>query len=228
VQNRILKIFGGSGAVSASHNVSCTGSNGLIAVQIKAQKGVGPGDFFWNIAFDDPGGNNLARWYGGSTIARGRVGGSITADIPFSGAGVWDDLYLKIDTVAKTSEFFFNGVSFGAISHGTTAANVIGSIRIERLDRASAMNDEISFDSLSIGALDTTPPRLTATRIGNTVVLSWPADRMGAALECLEAFAPVNQWTSVTNGISITNAHNTFTVVATNSSSFYRLRLRGP
>jgi hypothetical protein len=228
VQNRVLKIFGGSGAVSASHMVNCTGSNGLIGAQIKIQKGVGTGDFFWNIAFDDPAGNNLARWYGGSTIARGRVGGSITADIPFSGPGVWDDLYLKLDTEAKTSEFFFNGVSFGAIPHGNTASNVIGSIRIERLDRASAMNDEISFDSLGIGALDATPPRLTATRVGNAVVVSWAADRMGAALECISDFTPVDHWTTITNGITITNGRNTFTVVATNASSFYRLRLRGP
>ena len=65
--------------------VNCAGSNGLIAAQIKIRKGTGTGDFFWNIALDDSGGNNLARWYGGSAYARGRVGNNITADMPLTG-----------------------------------------------------------------------------------------------------------------------------------------------
>jgi hypothetical protein len=70
----ILKILGGGGLVSATHSVYCAGSNGVIAAEIKIKKGAGTGDFFWNIAFDDAGGNNLARGYGGRTVARGRVG----------------------------------------------------------------------------------------------------------------------------------------------------------
>ncbi len=224
----MLKILGGSGQFSATHTVNCAGSNGLIGVQIKVQQGAGSGDFFWNIAFDDYGGNNLARWYGGSTMARGRVGGNITADMPLSGVGVWDDLYLKLDTVANTSEFFCNGISFGAISHGTVPLNAISSIRIDRLDRASALNDEVNFDNLTLGAIDNTPPRLDVTRLGETVALSWPAKGMGAALEWISALAPSNHWTVVTNSIVTTNGRNTFTVNAINASTFYRLRLPVP
>src|SRR6185369_2901241 len=129
-----LRIIGGGGAVSATHPINCAGSNGLIAAQIKIRRGSGSGDFYWNIALDDPVGNNLARWYGGSTIARGRVGNTITPDMLLTGADAWDDLYIKLDTAANTSEFFYNGVSFGAISHGTMPASTIGSIRLERLD----------------------------------------------------------------------------------------------
>src|SRR5439155_643558 len=63
-QNGTLKIMGGAGLFSAAHAVNCAGSNGLIGVEAKIRKGVGTGDFFWNIAIDDTMSNNLARWYG--------------------------------------------------------------------------------------------------------------------------------------------------------------------
>lgn len=223
VESAALRIPGGGGVFSATHAVGCAGSNGLIAAQIKIRKGAGTGDFFWNIALDDSGGNNLARWYGGSTIARGRVGNNITADMMLTGADIWDDLYLKLDTAANTSEFFFNGVSFGVIPHGTMPLNSVGSIRLERLDRASAVNDSIHFDSLTLGAIDTHPPRLDATRLGGTVLLSWPATGMGARLESAAVLLPI-QWSSITNAIVTTNGRNTFTAPATNPATFYRLR----
>jgi len=221
-ENAALKISGGAGLFSAAHTVSCAGSNGLIAAQIKIRKVAGTGDFFWNIALDDSGGNNLARWYGGSTIARGRVGNNITADMMLTGTE--DDLYLKIDTTANTSEFFFNGVSFGVIPHGTTPSNSVGSIRFERLDRASAVNDSIYFDGLTLGAIDLTPPRLNATRVGNSVALSWPATGMGATLESAAVLALPIQWTTITNSIVVTNGRTSFTALATNAAAFYRLR----
>jgi hypothetical protein len=224
VNNRVLEIFGGGGQVSATHAVNCAGSNGIVAAQIKVRKGVGTGDFFWNIVFDDAAGNNLARWYGGSTIARGRVGNNITADMPLSAIDVWDDLYVNIDTVANTSEFFFNGVSFGAITHGTTPANIVGSIRLERFDRASAVNDNIFFDNLTVGAPDTMPLRLDVTRLGNALELSWPAAGAGAALEFTPALPPPSQWTAINNSIVAKNGRNTFTTLATNAATFYRLR----
>jgi len=223
IEGSQLKILGGGGQVGATHSVSCAGSNGVIAAQIKIRKGIGTGDFFWNIVFDDPGGNNLARWYGGSTIARGRVGNNITADMPLTGLDSWDDLYVRIDTAANTSEFFFNGVSFGAISHGTTPANTAGSIRLERFDRASAVNDEIHFDNLTIGPPDITPLRLDVTRLGNAVELSWSATGMGATLEFTPEL-PSNQWTTITNPIVVKSGRSTFTTFATNVATFYRLR----
>jgi hypothetical protein len=224
IDEGVLRIIGGGGLVSAAHPVNCAGSNGLIAAQIKIRHGAGSGDFFWNIAFDDPGGNNLARWYGGSTIARGRVGNTITADLPLTGPGTWDDLYLKLDTAAHTSEFFFNGTSFGIIPHGATSSNTVGAIRFERLDRASAASDDITFDNLTLGAIDRTPPRLDAMRSGGTVVLSWPATGMGAMLQSTPALPTSNPWMTMTNGIVVANGRNTFTAVTTNGMGFYRLR----
>ena len=191
---------------------------------MKAKKGTGFGDFFWNIVFDDASGNNLARWYGGSSIARGRVGGGTpTADITLSGPDNWDDLYIKIDTGANTSEFFFNGVSFGEISHGSTPGDSIGSVRIERLDRSSAVNDAIHFDSLTIGAVDLTPPRLGFSRSENTLLLSWAATGAGAKLESASDLIKPISWTPVTNGIYFTNGSNTYATSTSNTNCFFRL-----
>jgi hypothetical protein len=223
-ESGVLKFVGGGGQVNATHPVNCAGSNGLIVAQIKIKKGIGTGDFFWNIAFDDPGGNNLARWYGGSTIARGRVGNNITADMLLTGVDRWDDLYLKLDAAANTSEFFFNGISFGVISHGTTPSNAVGSVRLERLDRASAANDEIRFDNLILGAPDITPPRLIATRPASALELSWPAIGTITMLESTPVLARSNRWTVVTNSSVVINSRNTVTVPATNAAAFYRLR----
>ena len=221
-----LKIVGGAGLFSASHPVNCVGSNGVIAVGMKIRKGIGSGDFFWNVAIDDATSNNLARWYGGSTIARGRVGNTITSDINLSGVENWDDLYIKIDTAANTSEFFFNGISYGAIAHGTTPGNSVGVIRFERLDRLSAANDQIYFDNVTIGSLDTTPPPLNFSRSGVTLSLSWPAIRTGAKLESTTNLSPPALWTTITNNIMFTNGSNIYMTSATNVARFFHLGSR--
>ena len=93
-----LDITGGTGNVQAQRSVSCAGSNGIIAAEIKIRGGTGTGDFFWSIHLDDPAGNNFARWYGGSRHARGRIASTVTPDMMLSGPGEWDDLYVEINT----------------------------------------------------------------------------------------------------------------------------------
>lgn len=224
VEDGVLKFQGGAGQTSAAHPLNCAGANGVIAAQIKVRKGTGTGDFFWNIALDDPAGNNLARWYGGSTIARGRVGSLITADMLLSGPTNWDDLYIKIDTAANTSRFYFNGTDFGSIPHGTTPSDTIGSIRLERLDRGSAAGDDIRFDNLTLGAVDNTPWQLQAERVDDAVVLSWPAVGPGAVLQATIALAPGEDWQSMAGPVVLTNGQNIVTEAATNAAKFYRLR----
>jgi hypothetical protein len=223
VEGKGLKIIGGGGLVSAAHALSCAGSNRLIAAQTKIRRGAGSGDFFWNIALDDAAGNNLARWYGGSTIARGRIGNSITADMSLSGESVWDDLYILIDTVSNVSEFFFNGVSFRAISHGATPGDSVGSIRLERLDRLNAANDAIYFDDLTIGPPDNSVPRLLIRRSTSTLSLSWRAAGLGATLQSAFSLDSPGSWTLVTSGITFANGENHFTTAATNPAAFFRL-----
>jgi hypothetical protein len=223
VGDNALKIIGGGGLVSAAHSLSCAGSNRLIAAQTKIRRGAGSGDFFWNIAIDDAAGNNLARWYGGSTIARGRIGNSITADMILGGESASDDLYILINTASNVSEFFFNGASFGAISHGATPGESVGSIRVERLDRLSAANDSIYFDNLTIGPPDTRVPRLRISRSTSTITLSWPATGPGAVLQSASALNSPIAWLPIMTGITFANGENHFTTATTNPAAFFRL-----
>jgi hypothetical protein len=139
-----------------------------------------------------------------------------------SPTATWDDLYIKIDTAANTSEFFFNGTSLRIIPHGTTPGNAVGSIRIERLDRSSAGNDFIYFDNLTIGALDTTPPKLKLSRSGNNLMLSWPATGIGARLQTSTSLTPSIAWSGVSS-IVITNGEATYTTSFGSGNKFYRL-----
>jgi len=196
---------------------------------VKIKRGTGSGDFFWSIYVDDDSGNtanNFARWYGGSTLARGRIGSTITPDMPLSGPDAWDDLFVKIDTTANTSEFFFNGNSFGAISHGTGPSATAGAIRLERLDRTTAGNDFILFDNLTVGGIDTMPPRLSMTRLGNQLQLSWPATGMGAILQTTADLAVTPVWSGVTNSIVTTNSQSVFTTNILAANGFFRLQKR--
>ncbi len=141
-----------------------------------------------------------------------------------SGPDTWDDLYIKIDTRANTSEFFFNGISFGTIAHDTSTADTMGSVRIERLDRSSAVNDDIYFDDLTLGPLDARPPPITIARSQAALRLSWPAIRMGARLESTTALGSPSLWKPYTGSIFGSNGANNCLVDATNGAGFYRLR----
>jgi hypothetical protein len=219
-----LNLTGGSGAVEARRVLSCSSSNNIIAAEIKIRGGSGTGNFFWNIYLDDAASNNLARWYGGSRIARGRVGGTVTPDMTLSGTNVWDDLYVEIDAAANTSEFFFNGISFGTIDHGTAPGSTLGEILLERIDRPTASADSISFDNLTVGSVDVTQPRLNFTFFQNELTLSWPATGRGAMLESAGSLTPMIAWTTVTNDIVISNGHFVHTTIADSTNRFYRLR----
>jgi hypothetical protein len=143
--------------------------------------------------------------------------------MPLTG-DAWDDLYVKLDTAANTSEFFFNGTSFGVIPHGTTPSNAVGSVRIERLDRASANGDVTEFDSLSIGSVDMTPPRLHFVLTASTLDLSWAAERMGFTLQSRPSLATSAVWSPWTNGVHLANGQ--FAVSIPNISTgnlFFRL-----
>jgi len=224
VERGLIKITGGAGVVSATRTAGCAGSNGVIEAQIKIRRGPGTGDFFWNIAFDDASGNNLARWYGGSTIARGRVGNDITADLPLTGTGTWDDLYLRINTTANTSEFFFNGTRVGTISHGATPGNAVGSVKLERLDRSSAVGDIIYFDDLRLGPIGHMPTRLEMTRLDNTMHLSWPATGAGFDLQSTPDL--ILPWSPVTTLPTLVGGKQTITTNVSAGNGYFRLRAR--
>jgi len=218
-----LKVRGGSGTVDALRSVQCGSSNSVVAADIKICGGGGTGDIFWSIYLDDSASNNLARWYGSTQIARGRIGGSITADMPLSGPGIWDDLYLEIDIATGTSEFFFNGVSFGKLYQGGTPGSDVSSIRIERIDRPTTSADSVSFDQLFVSSVDLTPPRLAFSRSGGQLALVWPAARRGAILETTTLLVPSGAWTAIPNP-PIINGQFRYSTQTDDNNRFFRLR----
>ncbi len=220
LESGTLKITGGTGAVTAQRAATAAGSGGVIAAEIKITGGTGTGDIYWSIYLDDPAGNNLARWYGSSLHARGRIGSTITPDMILTGA--WDDLYVEMDTALNTSAFYFNGTLYSIISHGTTPANSVATVRIERSDRPTAGADSVRFDNLHIGPVDATLPKLNYTSTASGIDFSWPAVRRGATLECTANPAPPTTWTSLTAVVA--NGQFTHTASMAPPRRFFRLR----
>jgi hypothetical protein len=216
-----LKISGGTGVLTARRAATAAGAGGTIAAEVSIRGGSGSGDIYWNIYLDDAAGNNFARWYGSSRHVRGRVGEQITApDMLLTGG--WDDLYVEINTAANTSEFFFNGSSFGTISHGTAPANAIATVRIDRSDRPTAAADAVYFDDLHVGAVDVRLPHLEFTRHAGELLLAWPAVRRAAALE--STGDPATSWSAPAPAFSGGRFMHSEAIVP--PRRFFRLRRR--
>lgn len=75
-----------------------------------------------------------------------------------------------------------------------------------------------NFGLYSIPAQPPEPPRLTITRTGSAVTLSWPAEATGFALEATSDLGAAN-WTAV-GGVS----GNSLTLPASETARFFRLR----
>ena len=160
VVNGTVKITGGTGYFEAVKSASCSGNGGIIWTHVKVQKGVG-GATMWGVWFNDTNGVNLARWYGYGTTAAGRTGGTNTVTSSQNLTGGWDDLAARINTAANTTEYFFNGVSLGTLSHymlNNYAGDSVGGVRLERIDNVNAAGHHVYVDSLLIGQIGVTPP----------------------------------------------------------------------
>ena len=174
---KIVRIVGGASVFDAVRNISCSGSNGIIWVRAKVRKGYGT-NTMWSLYIDDPTGKNLARWYSTPRKATGRIGetANITTEMNLTGTTVWDTLDVKIYTATNLSEFFFNGVSIGTLSHATQGAgDSVGRIRFARIDNITASGEYIYLDDITVG--DATPPgpvtNFKAAGGDGNVSLSW-------------------------------------------------------
>jgi hypothetical protein len=149
-----VKILGGAGSYDAVKTVNCTDQGlGYIWVRLNINGEVGT-KTMWNFWINDSSGRNLARWYGTGTSARGRIGNtsSVTATQTLSGA--WETIDVKINPSANTSEFFFNGVSLGTLSHASEGAgDAIGQLRLERMNNSTASGHSLFFDDIRVGGL---------------------------------------------------------------------------
>jgi len=152
IANDTLAIEGSATSYDANRMVSCSDpGTGCIKVSVKVRSGVGDATM-WSLWCDDPSGKNLARWYGGGTTARGRIGDSGIVTALQTLTGGWDYLVVKIDPAANTSEFLLNGTSIGALDHtGTGAGDTLGRLRFESIANSEATGHYLYFDDLRIG-----------------------------------------------------------------------------
>jgi uncharacterized repeat protein (TIGR03803 family) len=67
------------------------------------------------------------------------------------------------------------------------------------------------------------PPQLTLTRSEASVILTWPADAAGFALQSAGNLSPPAVWTNVSQGPVVVNGQNAMTNSITGSEQFYRL-----
>jgi uncharacterized repeat protein (TIGR03803 family) len=67
------------------------------------------------------------------------------------------------------------------------------------------------------------PPQLTLTRSEASVILTWPADAAGFALQSAGNLSPPAVWTNVSQGPVVVNGQNAVTNSITGSEQFYRL-----
>jgi hypothetical protein len=145
-----VKFSGGVESANAYHTMSYSAN--VIFVHVLVKPGPGTGTM-WGLWYDDPAGNNLARWYGGPTSCRGRIGGtSVVTNGPVALIpDVWNDLDARINTVANTSEFYLNGAYMGTLDHTSTPSNTLGIVRFERVGNSEAVGSLIYFDQLRVG-----------------------------------------------------------------------------
>jgi hypothetical protein len=106
----------------------------------------------FDLRLEDPQGNSFARWYGGAYWERPRIGdGSCVLGNAVLNEGVWNDLLVTVDTVAKTSTFSLNGTVLGTLTYGggclgsPEPSNVVGRIRMGFQNAGTAQNGAIKY-----------------------------------------------------------------------------------
>lgn len=90
----------------------------------------------------------------------------------------------------------------------------------------SGGSSDLGFDlALDAEYLDLPQPlALRATRITNQVAVSWPQLSVGYVLQMTARLAQSNQWSRLTNLVSIAGTNNQVLISASGSNQFFRLR----
>src|SRR5688500_9334777 len=123
----------------------------MLTAQISIRRGSSPGaGNIYSLEFNDSAGNNLARWFGGSDSARPRNGGAVLAPTTLTDDN-WHTLRAEIDTLANSTEYFFDDVSQGSLMHAAASADIASQILFRATTRTDIDPEQhVFFDNVSL------------------------------------------------------------------------------
>jgi hypothetical protein len=81
----------------------------------------------------------------------------------------------------------------------------------------------VDFDWIGYGNPCNLPQFLRIAATANTVVLAWPTNAAGFALQSSDMISPAS-WSNVTNPTTVLGSENIFTTSASGSNRYFRLR----
>jgi hypothetical protein len=114
----------------------------------------------------------------------------------------------------ETTTFYTTSVSPALLVNGTNVLAV-------EIHQANATSTDLSFD-LELTA-DPTPPRLSVSLDGGSVMLSWPVWAGELRLQSTAQLTPVTTWSDLLTSITTTNGQNRVTIAASAAHQFFRL-----
>jgi hypothetical protein len=124
----------------------------MLTAQISIRRGSFPGaGNIYSLEFNDSAGNNLARWFGGSDSARPRNGGLVLAPTTLADDN-WHTLRAEINTLANSTEYFFDDVSQGSLAHSdAVSADTLSQILFRATTRTDIDPEQhVFFDNVSL------------------------------------------------------------------------------
>lgn len=141
----------GSGDRYVGNEQIAWGMTGIVDIGFDVFTSAG-GNTLWGVWINDTAGVNLARFYGTTNNARGRLGGtSYVTSVKDLEIDEWSRLGIRIDTVANTSEFFVNGVSIGVLNHSLVGAgDTLGRVQFHKVNPGGDAGNDFYIDNLSI------------------------------------------------------------------------------
>jgi hypothetical protein len=91
--------------------------------------------------------------------------------------------------------------------------------------QANLTSTDLSFDlELSADAREPPPPDLNAARVGNQILLSWPASPAGYQMQSTLALSSVTMWSNVPAAVVNSNGLSTVSLPFSGEQAFFRLR----
>jgi Concanavalin A-like lectin/glucanases superfamily/Immunoglobulin domain/Cohesin domain len=163
----------------------------------------------------------------GATLGSGGSGATLNVNSTQAGSGVVGIALAKqIGTTFAAGSAQVVKLSFQAAANaaGNTTVTFANNPVREQAADASAGTLGISYvnGSVNLGTISVSTPTLTAQKIADSLVISWPVSASGYNLESCDALGG-SSWTGATNTLTTNATVITATVPLTGAQKFYRL-----